>query len=72
MSIDFFKNLYEADPNVDGIAILSLIQEKIIDEMNEALCAPFSEKEIADALFQMGLLKAPGPDGFPARFFQRH
>ena len=25
-----------------------------------------------DALFQIGPLKSPGPDGFPARFFQRN
>jgi hypothetical protein len=31
-----------------------------------------SEKEIADVLFQMGPLKALSPDGFPARFYQRH
>jgi hypothetical protein len=31
-----------------------------------------SEQEISDALFQIGPLKAPGPDGFPARFFQRN
>ena len=36
------------------------------------LCKEFSDKEIGDALFQIGPLKAPGPDGFPARFFQRN
>ncbi|RLM61231.1 hypothetical protein C2845_PM14G08380 [Panicum miliaceum] len=39
--------------------------------MNESLRNEFSEQEIGDALFQIGPLKAPGPDGFPARFFQR-
>jgi hypothetical protein len=38
-------------------------------EMNESLCKFFSE-EISDALFQMGPLKVPRPDGLPARFFQ--
>jgi hypothetical protein len=45
---------------------------KITDEMNVDLCRSFSAEEISDALFQMGPLKAPGPDGFPARFYQRH
>jgi hypothetical protein len=27
---------------------------------------------LASALFQMGPLKVSGPDGFPARFFQRN
>jgi hypothetical protein len=40
--------------------------------MNEALLAEFTEKEIGDALFQKGPLKAPGPDDLPARFFQRN
>jgi hypothetical protein len=35
-------------------------------------CKDFSTEEIGDALFQMGPLKAPGPDGFPACFFQRN
>lgn len=30
----------------------------------------FTHEEIGDALFQIGPLKAPGPDGFPACFFQ--
>ena len=32
----------------------------------------FQTRKIADALFQIGPLKALGPDGFPARFFQRN
>lgn len=44
----------------------------VTDEDNVKLCAPFTDKEIADALFQIGPLKAPGPDGYPARFFQRN
>lgn len=40
--------------------------------MNEALTKPATEEEIGDALFQIGPLKAPGPDGFPSRFFQRN
>jgi hypothetical protein len=38
--------------------------------MNADLCKEFTEEEISNALFQIGPLKAPGPDGFPARFFQ--
>ena len=37
---------------------------------NEFLCDEFSEKEIRDAVFQMEHNKAPGPDGFPADFYQ--
>jgi hypothetical protein len=32
----------------------------------------FSNEEIGNALFQIGPLKAPRKDGFPARSFQRH
>jgi hypothetical protein len=40
--------------------------------MNDNLCKDFSDEEISDALFQIGPLKAPGVDGFHARFYQRN
>jgi len=39
--------------------------------MNTGLLAPFSHEEIKKALFQIGGLKAPGPDGLHAVFFKR-
>jgi hypothetical protein len=37
---------------------------------NDLLVAEFSEKEVREAIFQMKHNKAPGPDGFPAEFYQ--
>jgi hypothetical protein len=52
--------------------LIQLLDKVVDDHMNEGLCKNFSAKEIGDALFQIGPIKAPGPDGFPARFFQRN
>lgn len=38
--------------------------------MNVILLKPFSEKEVVTAVFQMGPLKAPGPNGFGACLYQ--
>jgi len=37
---------------------------------NEFLTAPFTEKEIREAIFDMEHNKAPGPDSSPAEFSQ--
>jgi len=39
--------------------------------MNQLLLAPFSREEVKKALFSIGDLKAPGPDGLHAVFFKR-
>ena len=43
---------------------------QVTEQENEFLTAAFTEKEIHDAVFQMEANKAPGPDGFPAEFYQ--
>jgi AraC-like DNA-binding protein len=72
MSRDYFADLFTADLGVCPNQILNHVVPKINDEMNEGLCKELPEKEIADAMFQMRPLKAPGLDGFPACFYQRH
>lgn len=74
MAVSYFKSLYTRDPSLNGEAITNLTPAQITDAMNEQLCREFSDEEIADALFQIGPIKAPGPDGdgFPARFYQRN
>jgi hypothetical protein len=72
MTVSYFKSLYTRDPTLNHASITELLQEKITQDMNEQLCKDFSDKEIADALFQIGPIKAPGPDGFPAHFYQHN
>lgn len=72
MATRFFKQLCTKDDNVVPETLLNLVQPKITQEINDDLCKEFSSQEIADALFQIGPLKAPGPDAFPDRFFQRN
>ena len=43
---------------------------QVMAEENDILMAPFSEEEVRVAVFQMEHNKAPGPDGFPAEFYQ--
>jgi hypothetical protein len=68
---DYFASMYSKEDMVVPGLIEELIERKVDRETNDNLIRDFSEKEIADALFQIGPLKAPGADGFPARFFQR-
>jgi hypothetical protein len=39
---------------------------------NEILTAPFTEEEVFEAISQMELNKAPGPDGFPTKFYEKN
>jgi ribosomal protein L12E/L44/L45/RPP1/RPP2 len=67
LTTTFYKDLYRSAYKMDQV--LNSVPVKVTAVMNEALIAPFEEKEIKEALFQMFPTKARGPDGFPAHFF---
>lgn len=66
-----FTNLFTKDDSVVLELIIDQLQMRVNEDMNSQLCKEFSNEEISDALFQIGPLKAPGPDGFPASFFKK-
>ena len=68
----YYKNMFgepkEGNFSMDESQIDDITQ--VSDEENAHLTAPFSEEEVKQAIFQMEHNKAPGPDGFPAEFYQ--
>jgi hypothetical protein len=72
MAADFYKQLYTSE-GVQGMdQVLQHVPRKVTPAMNAILLAPYEADEVKKALFQMFPLKAPGPDGYPAFFFQKH
>jgi hypothetical protein len=67
----FYDNLFTTQPCGSHDVVLQAIPRKVDDNMNADLCKPYTDEEIKIALFQMGPIKAPGPDCFPALFFTK-
>ena len=72
MVVHYFENLFTSNENVDPQEIVDLLDPIVTSQANAALCNEYIDEEIGTALFQIGPLKAPGPDGLPSRFFQRN
>lgn len=71
MTNAIFNQLFSKDEGVVPHELIDILAERVNDDMNNILKNEFSEKEVSDALFQIGPLKVPGSDGFPSRLFQK-
>jgi ribonuclease HI len=69
--IDHFSEILStSDPeNIDSIC--NVVRGKLNSDHIESCSAQFTEEEIKEVIQQMHPLKAPGPDGLPALFFQK-
>lgn len=67
----YYKNLYTTEGSRYYQPILQQCPSPITDNMNDELVAIPVLEEIHSAVFQLGALKAPGPDGFNGSFYQQ-
>jgi hypothetical protein len=68
--INFFRKVYTSEPTGDMSQCLQGVTGRVTPEMNCRLTRAYSHEEIREAIFQMSPLKAHGPDGYSAGFFQ--
>jgi mannosylglycoprotein endo-beta-mannosidase len=69
---NYYKNLFGA-PEEGNLSLDETLTDdipQVSSEENDLLTARYSEEEVRKAIFQMEHNKAPGPDGFPAEFYQ--
>jgi hypothetical protein len=72
MTTDFYKSLYRSEEIANLDEVTEVIPNKVKPDMNDKLLKAFKGEEVKAALFQMFPTKSPGPDGFPAHFFETH
>jgi hypothetical protein len=68
---DYFSNLFTREVEEPDQALLDVVRPCVTPAMNTILTAPYTAEEVKKSLFQIGDMKAPGPDGLHAIFFKR-
>lgn len=71
-TVNYFSDIYApTDPTIASECI-AVVPKLITEDMNSKLIAPISSMEVKNAVFDLGALKAPGPDGLNGDFYQKN
>lgn len=70
--VTYFSNLFTEENDDDLYDIPCDIFPELLPADWSMLSKPYNKIEIEEVVHSMGALKAPGPDGFQALFFQKH
>jgi hypothetical protein len=68
---NYFSDLFTSEVPAPELSVFEDVHTLVTEEMNRGLLAPFTVEEVKKALFQIGDLKAPGPDGLHSIFYKR-
>lgn len=68
---DYFQSLFTSGAGVIDDDLMATVKPVVTSQMNRLLIAPYTPEEVKRALFQIGDMKALGPDGLHAVFFKR-
>lgn len=69
--IDYFNSLFQDDHHLTQSYQVDNLFPDIMGWEMDAIGNPTTKDEVKHAVFVIGDLKTPGPDGFPAIFFQK-
>lgn len=70
--MEHFESVYHFDLDLNQDSCFGVIPNLVLDVMNERLGAPISSEEIKVVAVSTGALKAHGPDGLSALFYQKN
>lgn len=70
--ISYFRGILSTSQPSGEDVVLGVLTRRITEEQNQILVKEVTMEEVCMALNQMAHLKAPGPDGFPAGFYQEN
>jgi hypothetical protein len=69
---NYFDSLFTSSTGHRLEELLEHVSLWITPHMNQHLLKDFTAEEVKEAMFSIGDLKAPGPDGMSAVFYKRH
>ena len=69
--VDYFAALFDTSRPSNIDRVLEDMNARMTEDMNTALCAPYHETDVLEALQMMHPNEAPGPNGSNPLFFQK-